>query len=348
MIKQLPNGAWRMSIYLGGRQLKRRYPTEGEAEQWFYRLKAAIRAGNVREVLQEMDGHQVKFSTIGEILDLYLDLYCRVNNRDVTSKESRIRLLKASPTHLARIPAEETILGDITRHVAARKKEGKSNATINREISILHHAFSWAVTDGFMKENPLRNWHKLSEQRMVHPYSDQLEEAITEVFKNLEEDVKPLFVFLYETGCRRDEALSLKHEQVDLSDRIVLLPKTKAGKPRYLGLTAQAVAAIQLMPAASEYVFYNPATLGRWYDCRTRWENAREAAKRKWLTMKDLRTAFAMRWADVPGIEKHVIQTLLGHADPSTTDRFYAFHDQRKAVKRALRLVEKAKEAICA
>ncbi len=348
MIKQLPNGAWRMSIYLGGRQLKRRYPTEGDAEQWFFRLKAAIRAGNVREVLQEMDGHKREFRTIANILDLYLELYCRVNNRDVASKESRIRLIKGSPANLVRIPAEEMILGDISRHVAARKKEGRSNATINREISVVHHAFGWAVINGFMKENPLRNWHKLPEQRMIHPDSVRLEAAITEVFKKLDEDVKPLFVFLYETGCRRDEALSLKHEQVDLSDRIVLLPKTKAGKPRYLGLTAAAVGAIQSMPVAAECVFYNPATLGRWYDCRTRWEKARESAKCKWLTMKDLRTAFAMRWADVPGIEKHVIQTLLGHADLSTTDRFYALHEQRKAVKRALRLVEKAKESICA
>jgi len=356
LIKELENGTWRMSIYLRNRQIKRRYPTKGQAEYWFYRLKAGIAAGSVRDVLEEMEGRHGEFKTVGEILDLYLDLHCRVNNRDVESKESRIRLLKASPARLTRIPAEEMILGDISRHVAARKKEDKSNATINREIVVLKHALNWAVSNGYLDENPLRHWHKLTEQRMIHPSSEEFETAIARVFGKLGKEVKPVFVFMYETGCRREEALSLTRTQVDVADEVVLLPKTKTGKPRYLALTEAAIGAIESLPAVCPYVFYHPRTLTRWYDCRTPGESAREAAECTWLTMKDLRTAFAMRWADVPGIEKHVIQTLLGHADLSTTDKFYALHEQKKAVKRALslqkeanlRLVKKAKEAVCA
>lgn len=97
------------------------------------------------------------------------------------------------------------------------------------------------------------------------------------------------------------------------------------------------------MPRICEYVFYNPSTLDRWYDCRKPWVAAREKAGYPWLRVKDLRTAFGIRLSNLPGLQKHTIQTLLEHSSLRTTERFYAFHSQRLAVQRGLRLIEDAK-----
>ncbi|MEJ2147704.1 MAG: tyrosine-type recombinase/integrase, partial [Acidobacteriota bacterium] len=150
--------------------------------------------------------------------------------------------------------------------------------------------------------------------------------------------------FLYETGCRKEEAFSLKHPQVELAERVVVLPKTKAGRLRYIALTRAAIEAVNRMPKVSDYVFYNPKTLHRWFDCRRPWEAARKKAGYPWLKVKDMRTAFAIRMANMPGLEKHTIQTLLGHSSLSTTERFYAFHSHRLAVQRGLTLIEGKKD----
>jgi integrase len=171
-----------------------------------------------------------------------------------------------------------------------------------------------------------------------------LEEAIHETLANLRAECEPVFRFLYETGCRKEEAFSLKHSQVFPAERLVVLPKTKAGRLRYIALTKAAVEAVTRMPKVSEYVFYNPDTLHRWYDCRKPWVAARTKAGYTWLKVKDLRTAFGIRLANTPGLEKHTIQTLLGHSSLSTTERFYAFHSHRLAVQRGLRLIEGANE----
>ena len=113
---------------------------------------------------------------------------------------------------------------------------------------------------------------------------------------------------------------------------------------RYIALTQAAIEAIRKMPKVSEYVFYNPKILHRSYDCRKPWEEAaRKKASYPWLKIKDMRTAFGIRLANTPGLEKHTIQTLLGHSSLSTTERFYAFHSQRLAVQRGLTLMEGAK-----
>jgi integrase len=111
-------------------------------------------------------------------------------------------------------------------------------------------------------------------------------------------------------------------------------PKTKAGRLRYVALIQAAVEAVTRLPKVLEYVFYNPDTLDRWFDCHKPWEAARKKAGYGWLKVKDLRTAFGIRLANIPGLERHTIQTLLGHSSPSTTERFYAFHSHRLAVQR--------------
>ncbi len=343
MIKDLTDGRCRVSLYFpGGRQFKRVYPDRKTGEGIFHKLKAAIKLDRVREALEEIDGAKRDVVLVKDLLEMYKRDYCEMVNRSMRTKKSRIKLLLESKAHLARIPVNSLIVGDVTRHAAGRRKAGKSNVTINREVSVLVHALNWGVQQGYLRDNPLRHWKKLPEPK--RPVPEALEEAIAATFAKLPDEVLPLYTFIAETGCRREEALSLTHDQVDLDEGVVTLPRTKSGQTRYLGLTEGAIAAIKAMPRASSYVFYHPRSLTRWCDCKDPWIAAREAAKCKWLKVKDLRTAFAMRLAETPGIEKHVIQSLLGHSNLATTERFYALHSAKKAVKRGLRLVEKARK----
>ena len=264
-----------------------------------------------------------------------------VQNRHPKTKETRIKLLKS---RFGRIAAEDVLPSDVSTYIKWRKQKGVSNATINREVSILKHVFSWARDLDLIRSNPIERVKKLKEPKQV-PRED-LHKAIEAVFAHLPARTKPVFEFIKETGCRRGEALGLKHDQVFLEEELILLPLPKTGEPRYVAITSEAIEAIQAVPKAPNcpYVFYNPDTLDRWSDCRKPWLMARKKAGYPWLTVRDLRRAFAITLSNTEGIEKHVIQTLLGHSSIKTTESFYAIHDQREAVKRALKVIQGGKK----
>ncbi len=352
-VKQLPAGSWEVSIYLPNKpgkysRFRRRYESEDRAKEVYHLLKAAIASGTWARAIQEIERNQVGDLTVEELKVLYFEQYCLGNNVAIKTKESRLRRITA---HFGMTPVNQLSPFDVSRFVSTRRKTGAKGKnpkgvgarTINRDLAVLRHMLSWAVGQELIAENPLRYWKKLKETQAPPPQN--LEKAIDEVFKHLDDFAKPLFTFIRETGCRRGEAVSLKHEQVLYDERLVLLTRTKSGKPRYLMLMDKAMEACQATPKVGEYVFYNPDTLDRWHDCRTPWERARTSAGYPSLKIKDLRTAFAMKLAELPGMEKHVIQTLLGHSDLATTERFYAFHNQKRAIQRALRVIENGKTA---
>jgi integrase len=305
-------------------------------------LQAAIRDGSWRQFLDELDGRREACVVMSELAELYVEHYAKANNRTTETKRSRIRVLMKE---FADLPINQMATFEITRYITRRRREA-ANTTINKDLALLRHMLEWAKRQGLVERNILKDFQRLPEVKKLPP--DNLEEAIKAVLRKLSPSLRPLLDFIYETGCRKGEALSLKHNQVLFDESLVLLTSTKSGLPRYLILTQKAIEAVRALPRVCEWVFYNPQTLKPWQDFQQPWQRARSEAGYPKLKVKDLRTAFAMRLADMEGIEKHVIQTVLGHSNLSTTEQFYAFHSQKKAVKRALTLIEggKAKRGV--
>ena len=105
----------------------------------------------------------------------------------------------------------------------------------------------------------------------------------------------------FETGCRREEALSLQHHQVQEEAQLVVFSEdTKSRKFRYVPLTEAALEAVKAQPKLEDcpYVFYNRKTRTRWERCRKPWVDAREVAGVPELQVKDLRRHYAIRLAE--------------------------------------------------
>lgn len=165
---------------------------------------------------------------------------------------------------------------------------------------------------------------------------------LDEIFAELDPRVVPLFTFIRETGCRREEALSLRWPQIEPDYRtVVFTGRTKSGKSRRVPLTRRAVAAIKRMPRLPEsnYVFYHPDSETRWNECRKPWVQAREAAGHEWVQVKDMRRAFGIRLAEA-GCPMHFIQAVLGHASVTTTERYYARFSPESASRAVLDFLE--------
>ena len=149
-----------------------------------------------------------------------------------------------------------------------------------------------------------------------------------------------------ETGCRRGEALQLRHEQVRRDERRVLLTRTKGGRWHYLFLTKAALAAIDYIPRVCEWVWFNPKTMQPWHDLRKPWGKARKAAGYPWLKPKDLRRFYAIRLAESGSVEMHHIQAALAHASVRTTEQHYAHYSDRSTEKRAAESTGRRQEGI--
>lgn len=116
--------------------------------------------------------------------------------------------------------AVEIRQGDVMEYIAARQKDGLTNASINRELSALKRMFSLA---------------KRGEDIVYGPYIPMLEENnVRQGFVNhgdflrlvdgLPEYLKDFVRFLYLTGLRVGAARGLEHRHVDLENQVIHLP----------------------------------------------------------------------------------------------------------------------------
>jgi site-specific recombinase XerD len=150
---------------------------------------------------------------------------------------------------------------------------------------VLGHLLSWGVKQKYVEHIPLPEIQKLNEIRWVG--QRPANKTIVAVFAKLDERVIPLVMFMRETGSRREEGLSLKHNEIVLNavpPVIVFSDNTKNAKDRQVPLTANAINAIKTMPGNLKFVFYHPESPSRWGTAHEVWNvTPREAAGYPWL-----------------------------------------------------------------
>jgi len=308
------------TIWPDGKRTRRQAIDVKQARELDLRIRASRIDGTWRELRRKLNAEHAEGMKLREAADLYLDQYVRSKNRDRKSKKSRLAILVRE---LGNLLISEIGRAEASRYSARRLKAGISARTVNRDLAVLRHLLEWCRRQQILEANPLHDWERLVEQ----PFEGRRPtgEIVDQVIARVRETVRPLFIFLRETGCRREEGLALKHSQVDLRNAVVHLHRTKSGKPRSVPLTAAAIAAIRQMPRTSrtEYVFYHPATLTRWSEAKDPWESARKAAGHPWLRIHDLRHAYAIRLVEA-GVPMEVVSEMLGHATIDFTKKTYA------------------------
>lgn len=124
------------------------------------------------------------------------------------------------------------------------------------------------------------------------------------------------------TGCRRNEILTLRWEEVDLAARELRLRDSKTGA-RTVPLSPEAVGVLAGIPRVAGHPFVIPGRVaGRpMADLNTPWRIVRERAGLEDVRLHDLRHSFASR-ALALGESLPMIGRLLGHSQVETTARY--------------------------
>lgn len=158
--------------------------------------------------------------------------------------------------------------------------------TVNRYLSTLASLFNYALAMGIIDAHPMKGGkvRKLQEAAGRTRILDSDEEQrLYEAART--SDWPMLYLFLrmcLTTGARRSEVLKLKWRQVQLDQRIAVLPKTKNGRARALPLVSDVCDALaqaaKVRPLHSDYVFFDPKSPDQPKKIDTAWRRCRIAA----------------------------------------------------------------------
>lgn len=240
--------------------------------------------------------------------------------------------------------------------VHSKEKERTSATTANHLLTVLKRMLNLAVKWGFLEKNPAAVQDKYKEPPHRERYLSK--DELPRFLKALEEEDDRLSVaairLLLFTGCRRNEVLSLRWNQIRQDEGRIFLPMTKNGRSRTVHLNAKAREVLEDLAARrdqdartrdSEFVFPSRqgTRKGHLYDLRKPFVKACENAGIENLRIHDLRHSFATL-AVLAGASLYDVQKLLGHQDIAMTQRYAHLADDglKKATESVAVLLERA------
>lgn len=316
---------WWMRFTYQGKQVRKSTETEDKklAQRIYDKIRGEVAEGKWFERLPGAD------KTFREMMEKYMAEHSE-------PKKASAERDRSSSTHLLPFFGG-FLLGDITQRLineykTSRRVEEASPCTINRELALMKHAFNIALREwewvnqnpvlkvAMEKEPPSRDrWLKYEEEEKLLAASSQW--------------LQEIVIFALETGCRREEMLSLDWGSVDLLKKVAVIFGKKTGDRRTIPLTQKAFDILEararmrgrVRSLNQDLVFTHPE--GQKVNINTlrkAFKAALKKAKIEGFRFHDLRHSFASRLAQ-SGVDPYAIQRLLGHKNFTTTQR-YAHH----------------------
>jgi integrase len=244
------------------------------------------------------------------------------------SHETDLHRSKSLLRHLKERDLRELSPKDITAYKAARRDEGASDSTTNRELALLSHAINWACLElEWRVPNPVKGRLTTEPEgrvRWITP--EEAERLITAAGQARKlAGLDDFVVVALHTGMRKGELLGLEWSRVDLQGRTIQLESihTKAGKRRRIPLSERAREALLrrwAVRGSSPWVFCWP-TGEPWRDIRGAFERACMDAGIENFHIHDLRHTCAS-WLVMSGAPIYEVRDLLGHSTVMMTERY--------------------------
>lgn len=273
-----------------------------------------------------------KHVTFDYLKKLILNDYKVNNRRSITRIQISINHLEK---YFQGYKADHITTSDIRHYITLRMEQGASNGTINRELTALRRMLNLAVQDERINKVPYFPMLKESTPRQgFFEHSEYLA-----LLQALPSYLRPVVIFGYKTGWRKNEILKLAWEQVDLKERFIHLSpdQTKNSDARsiYIGNELYDMLRIQRVRNTDgcPYVFYRgKKKIG---DFRKAWKTACKEGNLSGKLFHDFRRT-AARNLTRSGTQETVAMKITGHKTRSVFDRYNitSQDDIREAVER--------------
>lgn len=204
------------------------------------------------------------------------------------------------------------------------------STTANRILSLISKALNLAELWGYRPDNsnPCRHVKKYKENKRERFLSQEeiarLNQVLLEEERSKQElpSVLNAIRLLLLTGCRLNEILSLRWQEVDIDRSCLSLSDSKTGK-RTVYLSPQALDLLSTMPRMLDnpYVVAGKNKGAHLINLQKPWRRIRNKAGLNNVRIHDLRHTFASV-AAASGLSLPMIGALLGHSQTQTTARY--------------------------
>ncbi|NEV62272.1 site-specific integrase [Thiorhodococcus minor] len=270
-------------------------------------------------------------------------------------------------------PLDQLTAWNIEKWRKARLQQGRTPATVNRDLSALKAALQRAIDWELIDRNPLGKVKpaKVDNAGVVRYLTQDEERRLRKALEQRDEEARearargnawrqergrelmadlgiysdhltPMVLVSINTGLRRGELFSLQWADVDLDrgNLTVHGSGAKSGRTRHIPLNAEAVAVLETWKAQTDGsgLVFKGRDGARFDNTRKAWTALLESAEISGFRWHDLRHHFASRLV-MAGVDLNTVRELLGHSDLAMTLRYAHLAPEHKAAAVA-RLVE--------
>ncbi|MEI6704358.1 MAG: site-specific integrase [Deltaproteobacteria bacterium] len=213
-------------------------------------------------------------------------------------------------------------------------------STVNRKMALIKAMFTKAhdwhmISDSGKKELSKVKQFKENNKRVRFLASEEITDLITacesnvislktgEPIKLKQSHLKPIVICALNTGCRKEEILSLKWDQVDMKHGFIHLNKTKIDESRQIPISHVLKSVLEELPKEKDcpYVFIAHNSSGRVGDPKKSFATACRKAGITNFHFHDLRHTFASHLV-MSGVDITTVSKLLGHKSLTMTLRY--------------------------
>jgi site-specific recombinase XerD len=271
------------------------------------------------------EGVKAKSVTVLELIERYMRDRLKSKSKNTVMRDSTLK--KHIEKNFGNYSLSAVTSEMISDYRQRRYSDGKSVATVNRELAFLRNAYNVAIRHyKWCFKNPVSEIKLDGENNQRDKWLTVAQEERLLLY--LSARYRDIVRLVINTGMRQDEVLSLTQRQVDLFRKVIIV-KGKGNKIRTIPLNKIALEVIKdrlkTRHINSDLVF--PSSSGTKIQKQRLLIAFKKAVKKEGIidfTFHDLRHTFATRLAQ-SGVDLYAISKLLGHSDISTTQR-YAHH----------------------
>mgnify|MGYP001290960755 FL=1 len=266
-----------------------------------------------------------------EILDQYLDSLEKIKNYSPNT-------IKSYKNDILQYLDEEVVLGEFSKYLKICSKKGFSKTTINRKITSIKTFLIWCIEKNYLESTSLKSVKNLKAEKKLPNVltANYINELLDSLPSKDPKDIrdKAILELMYSSGLRVSEVSNLSIKDIKNNKSIKVLGK--GNKERVLPITSRAYDVINKYIEHSRTIFVNEKSdsflfLGVRGGQLSDREIRRIVKLRVGTFPHSLRHTFATHLLD-GGADLRIVQELLGHNDPSTTQIYT--HVSKKQMKK--------------
>ena len=217
-----------------------------------------------------------------------------------------------------------------------QRQKPVSDATVNRDLSVLRHILYWALDESLIASNPVARMRLARERRIKRAILSVEEEQ--KLLTTAAEHLKRMIMAALDTGMRRGEITGQRWEHIDFSRRLLSVTKSKTpeGEAREIPLTNRLFELLlkQRQPEGLVFLYKDePVRI-----VKRSWKSALRRAGLRHIRFHDLRHSFNTRLMEA-GVMQEVRMALMGHSSGERVHSTYT-HVELPAKREAIAKLE--------